>query len=168
VGQGGEVRGNQSRVSRRIPRGSFHRFRSPIRLHQRPRTNLSQCIIGDQARTGLDHFETNSDACHCAPIGLILLQELTFRPRQARSAREAHVPFHAAPIVVQFRAIPLSTSPIALLRARRFRVRQNPGRSREVVIGPRRPDARRLRCLPSDRPRHRVGIARAGIVPGEA
>src|SRR6266478_991372 len=36
------------------------------------------------------------------------------------------------------------------------------------VVGPRRPDARRLRRLPSDRPRHRVGIERAGIVPGEA
>ncbi len=33
------------------------------------------------------------------------------------SAREARAPFHAAPIVVSFRAIPLSTSPISKLRA---------------------------------------------------
>jgi hypothetical protein len=27
---------------------------------------------------GMGHFETKLDACHCASIGLILLQELTF------------------------------------------------------------------------------------------
>src|SRR5258708_36141223 len=35
--------------------------------------------------TALGHFETKSDACHCASIGLILLQELTF----GRSASKA-------------------------------------------------------------------------------
>ena len=30
------------------------------------------------AGSGLGHFETKSDACHRASIGLIVLQELTF------------------------------------------------------------------------------------------
>jgi hypothetical protein len=62
------------------------------------------------------HFETNSDACHCAYIGLILLQKLTFW-RPARAAREARWLFDAAPANRRsVRAITLSTSPISKLR----------------------------------------------------
>jgi hypothetical protein len=41
---------------------------------------------------GLGHFETNSDACHCAYISLILLQELTFwLGKQGRRGRIVHL-----------------------------------------------------------------------------
>jgi hypothetical protein len=33
------------------------------------------------------HFETKSDACHCASIGLILLQELTLWRSASKVAR---------------------------------------------------------------------------------
>src|SRR5258707_1619038 len=62
------------------------------------------------------HFETKSDACHCAYIGLILLQKLTFW-RPARAAREARGFSNPRPqIVVQFGAITLSTSLFTKLR----------------------------------------------------
>ena len=65
----------------------------------------------------MGHFETKSDACHCAYIGLILLQKLTFW-RPARVAREARGFSMPRPqIVVQFGDITLSTSPISKLRA---------------------------------------------------
>jgi hypothetical protein len=52
----------------------------------------------------------------CAPIGLVLLHELTFW--SARDvAREARAPFHAAPHRRSVRVITLSTSPIRKLRA---------------------------------------------------
>ena len=37
--------------------------------------------------TASGHFETKSDACHCASIGLILLQELTFWRSASKEAR---------------------------------------------------------------------------------
>ena len=65
----------------------------------------------------MGHFESNSDACHCAYIGLILLQKLTFW-RPARAAREARGFSMPRPqIVVQFGAITLSTSLFTKLRA---------------------------------------------------
>jgi hypothetical protein len=87
----------------------------------------------------MGHFETKSDAYRCESIGLILLHELTFwsarnvsarssctfstrHPRQCRSVRCRHLEHVADP-----------------LRARRFPVTQNPERSRENVMGPRRP-----------------------------
>jgi hypothetical protein len=50
----------------------------------------------------MGHFETNSDACHCAYIGLILLQKLTvwWPARAAREARGFSMP--RPQIVVQF------------------------------------------------------------------
>jgi hypothetical protein len=50
----------------------------------------------------LGHFETNSDACHCAYIGLILLQELTFWRSATKVGAGISCTFHAALIVVQF------------------------------------------------------------------
>jgi hypothetical protein len=48
-----------------------------------------------------DHFETKTDACRSASIGLVVLRKLTFW--SARNVtREARAPFHAASIVVQF------------------------------------------------------------------
>jgi hypothetical protein len=43
------------------------------------------------------HFETKSDACHCASIGLILLQELTFwrsASKEARAPVRRRAPHH--------------------------------------------------------------------------
>ena len=85
--------------------------RARRREQERSRTSAPGNI--DEGSTG--HFETKSDACHCASIGLILLQELTFWRSASKVGAEARGPFHAAPIVVQFGASTLSTSPISKL-----------------------------------------------------
>jgi hypothetical protein len=50
----------------------------------------------------LGDFETNSDVCHCACIGLILLQELTFWRSAGKVDAQRSGTSNAASNVVQF------------------------------------------------------------------
>jgi hypothetical protein len=53
------------------------------------------------------HFETKLDACHCASIGLILLQELTFWRSATKVGAGSSCTFHAAsPNLVKFGSSP--------------------------------------------------------------
>jgi hypothetical protein len=53
------------------------------------------------------HFETKSDACHRAPIGLILLQQLTFWRSASKVGAEGSCGFSTPrrAVVVQFGAL---------------------------------------------------------------
>jgi hypothetical protein len=63
-------------------------------LHRRGgvRVTYLECCAA-HSTSELGHFETKSDACHCASIGLILLQELTFWRSAKQFAPEARAPF---------------------------------------------------------------------------
>jgi hypothetical protein len=88
--------------------------RGEVCVGSRVETALMICV---KSRSASGHFETNSNAYRCASIGLILLQELTFWRWGSKVGAVGSCTSSRRPHRRSGRAITLSTSSIAKLRA---------------------------------------------------